>query len=290
MAGHDRASARGKKGVIGVKQFGLWSAAALGLVLSGSAGLADDAADAAAATRAPGLHGMTVEYSGSVLIFQVANIVINSEFAADTYQASARFTTAGLAALFSDADIEAGVSGYRDGTSLQPYHYSHLNHASSKNRVVAIDFPDGVATPDINPPFGNMGEPPATDAERAGALDPISTLLAMGLGAVSSGSSHCDGRIPVFDGRARYNLRFEDGGRKDVRTRAWSGEALICRAYYEPVSGYEADEFPTPDDIADPIDFWLAPVNGGEYYVPIKIRTNAGFGGATISARSMTAY
>lgn len=273
-----------------MKQVWLAGAAALGMVLSGSAGNADDATDAATAVHAAGTHGVTVQYSGSVLIFQVADISISTEYSPDTYQAAARFTAAGLAALFTDADIEAGVSGYRDGTQLQPYRYSHLNHASSKNRIVGIDFPEGVAMPDVNPPFGNMGEPAASDADRAGARDPISTLLAMGLGAVSSGSSHCDGRLPVFDGRARYNLRFEDGGRKQVRTRAWSGEALICRAYYEPISGYEADEFPTADDIADPIDFWLAPINGGEFYVPVKIRTNAGFGGVTVSARSIETF
>ena len=123
-------------------------------------------ADDAAPT--PAAQGVTVQYAGSVMIFQVANIVISSNFNADTYQASARFTAAGLAALFTDADIEAGVSGYRTGPNLQPYRYSHLNHASSKNRTVGIDFPEGVATPDINPPFGNMGEPPASAEERAG--------------------------------------------------------------------------------------------------------------------------
>lgn len=273
-----------------MKQVWLAGAAALGVVLSGSAGDAEGAADSATAVHAAGTHGVTVQYSGSVLIFQVADISIRTEYSADTYQAAARFTAAGLAALFTDADIEAGVSGYRDGAQLQPYRYSHLNHASSKNRVVGIDFPEGVAMPDVNPPFGNMGEPAASDADRAGARDPISTLLAMGLGAVSSGSSRCDGRLPVFDGRARYNLRFEDGGHKQVRTRAWSGEALICHAYYEPISGYEADEFPTAEDIAQPIDFWLAPVNGGEFYVPVRIRTNAGFGGVTVSARLIETY
>lgn len=243
--------------------------------------------DAALADSAAANQGVTVQYAGSVMVFQVANIVVSGQFANDTYQASARFTAAGLAALFTDADIEAGVSGYRDGGALRPWHYSHLNHASSKNRVVAIDFPDGIATPDISPPFGSMGEPPATDAERAGAADPLSTLLAMGLGAVARGESHCAGTLPVFDGRARYNLRFEDGGSDRVRTRAWSGNALVCHAYYEPISGYEVDEFPSEDDVSRPITFWMAPVHGGDMHVPVRIRTNAGFGGVTVVARSI---
>ena len=146
-----------------------WVIGAMALGLTGGVPVlaADDAADSAAGS---GPLGITVQYSGSVMIFQVADIVVNGQFANDDYSASARLTTAGLAALFSDADIEAGVSGYRFGPRLQPWRYSHYNHASSKNRTVGIDFPEGVATPDIEPPFGNMGEPPATAEERAELL------------------------------------------------------------------------------------------------------------------------
>lgn len=252
--------------------------------IGGSGLAADDTADTAGAA-AP--IGVTAQYSGSVMVFQVANIVVSGQFGPENYSASARFTTAGLAALFSDADIEAGVSGYRDDDRLRPWRYSHFNHASSKNRTVGIDFPDGVATPDVEPPFGNMGEPPASEDERRGAADPLSTLLAMGLGAASNGDSLCEGRLPVFDGRARYNLRFEDGGTDRVRTRAWRGEAQVCHAYYEPISGYEADEFPTEDDVEHPITFWLAPLHDGQIYIPVRIRTNAGFGGVTVTARAI---
>ena len=78
-----------------------------------------------------------------------------------------------------------------------------------------------------------------------------------------------------------------DAGRDFIRTRAWSGDAVVCEAYYVPISGYEADEFPTADDIARPIVFWLAPMENGEIYVPVRIHTNAGFGGATLVARSV---
>ena len=260
-------------------------AVALTLGLTAAAWSDDDAAP----VRSPGLT-VSAHYSGSVMIFQVADISISGQFTEQDYTAAARFTAAGLAALFTDADIEAGVSGYRDGSSLRPWRYSHLNHASSKNRVVGIDFPDGVATPDINPPFGSMGEPPASDAERAGAADPLSTLLSMALGAAAGENGVCDGRLPVFDGRARYNLRFEPGGTDSIRTRAWRGEAVVCHAYYEPISGYEADEFPSDEDISQPITFWLAPLDEGRIHLPVRIRTNAGFGGVTVTARSIETH
>ena len=244
--------------------------------------------DDGAPALAPAPASLTVRYSGSVAIFRVADIQMSSELGGDTYQASARFTTAGLAALFSDADIEAGVSGYRHGARLQPWRYEHFNHASGSNRTVGINFPEGVAEPDINPPFGSMGEPPATAAERAGAIDPISALLSVTTGMIATGDNICEGRVPVFDGKARYNLRFEEGEPAHVRTRAWRGEARICRAWYEPVAGYDADEYPDDDDIDEPLTFWMAPAGDSGYWVPVKIRANTGFGGVTVVAREMS--
>jgi hypothetical protein len=261
------------------------------LTLSAAAGGDDDTeavATTAAATSAVAPINVSIRYSGSVSIFKVADITVAGEFHEETYSAAARFTTAGLAALFSDADIEAGVSGYREGPGLQPYRYSHLNHASSKNRIVGINFPEGVAEADINPPFGSMGEPPATEEERDGAIDPLSALLSVSLGSVATADSLCQGRLPIFDGKARYNLRFEEGPVRNVRTRAWRGDAQVCYAYYEPISGYDADEYPSDSDIADPITLWMAPVDEAEeVYVPVKIRANTGFGGIMVNARSI---
>lgn len=262
-----------------MKKAWILAASAVLAVTSWPAG-ADEAAPSAAA------QGVTVQYAGSVMIFQVADIVVNGVFEQDTYRASARFTAAGLAALFTDADIEAGVSGYRNGPNLQPWRYSHLNHASSKGRIVGIDFPDGIATPDIEPPFGNMGEPPANEEQRRGATDPLSTLLSVGLGAAASSDTPCDGSMPVFDGRARYNLRFEYSGQERVRTRAWAGNADVCNAFYEPIAGYEADEFPSEDLTSNPITMWFAEVDEG-VRIPVRIRTNAGFGGVTVTARDI---
>lgn len=230
---------------------------------------------------------INISYSGSVIIFRVANIQLSGQISDENYGATARFTTAGLAALFSDADIEAGISGYSDG-ALQPWRYEHLNHSSGSGRVVGIDFPEGVATPDVVPPFGSMGEPPANESQRNGAVDPVSALLRLGLRHSSEPGELCSGRIPVFDGKARYDLRLEVAGANDIRTRAWRGEAIRCHAFYEPIAGYDPEDMPSASDIAEPIVLWLAPFNGGEIHLPVRIRTNSGFGAITIEARSIS--
>ena len=100
---------------------------------------------------------LTVAYSGALYFLPVADISINVIYPEGTYSASATFQSAGLLRWFDDTNIEAGVSGYREGRVLQPWRYQHLNYASGTGRIVGIDFPEGLAEPDINPPFGSMG-------------------------------------------------------------------------------------------------------------------------------------
>ncbi|HAQ36741.1 MAG: hypothetical protein CMF74_11275 [Maricaulis sp.] len=259
--------------------------AALSLTLGAAGASADDAATAPA--RAEPIR-ISAEYTGSVLIFQVASIQVSSEIGDENYSANARFRAAGLAALFSDADIEAGVSGYNEGAHLQPWQYRHRNHASSKNRVIEINFPDRVAEPNITPPFGSMGEPPASAAQRAGAIDPLTGMMSLALNFRSNGGEPCTGRIPVFDGKARYNLRLERGGLDTVRNRGYRGEAIVCNGYYEPIAGYDPEDQPSAEDIAEPVTLWLAPFADGAVYFPVRIRANAGFGGITVEARSIS--
>lgn len=262
----------------------LVSGLAASLLLSTTA-LTDSAAMADMAAPPP--LAISVNYSGSVLIFRVANITLSGEIADENYGANARFTTAGLAALFSDADIEASITGYADG-ALRPWRYEHFNHSSGSGRTVGINFPEGVATADVVPPFGSMGEPPANEDQRDGAVDPISALLRLGLRQTSDPSEVCSGRIPVFDGKARYDLRLEVAGGNTLRTRAYRGETIRCHAFYEPIAGYDPEDMPTESDIAEPVVLWLAPFADGAIHLPVRIRTNSGFGAITIEARSIS--
>ena len=255
---------------------------ALALAAAGGA-TADDAAAGTGASAAPSL---SVSYSGSVLFLPVADISLSAVFPEGTYSSAARFTTAGVARWFDDTDIEAGVTGYREPDALRPWRYEHFNHASGSDRTVGIDFPGAVATPDVSPPFGSMGEPPASDEEREGALDPLSTLIGiMTAVAGSDGAADepCSGRIPVFDGKARYDLRLERNGRDRVRAGDWRGEAVVCNAYLEPISGYDPGDRPSEEEIADPVTLWLAPIEG--LYVPVRFRASSEIGPINIRAR-----
>lgn len=228
-------------------------------------------------------ESLFVQYSGSLYLIPIANISINAVWPGETYSATAIFQSGGLLRWFDDTNIEAGVSGYLRETGLDPWHYQHLNHASGKNRVVQINFIDGVATPDVNPPFGSTGNPPASEEELTGAQDPISGILNMMLAApMTANGQPCSGRVPIYDGRKRYDLRLENQGMSDVSTRAYRGTALVCHAFIEPISGYDEGDRPTEEDTQTPIVMWLAEHDG--IWVPVRYRASTRIGNLTISA------
>ena len=100
-------------------------------------------------------------------------------------------------------------------------------------------------------------------------------------------ASICSGRLPVFDGKARYDLRLEAGGFETVRTPAWRGEALLCHVWYEPIAGYDPEDYPSPSELRYPLDIWLAPFPEDGFYLPVRLHTRAGFGGVTIEVAEL---
>lgn len=228
---------------------------------------------------------ITARYASSVLIFKVGEITLDARFSDAGYQADSFIEAAGLAALFTDFDIRAEVSGRGGSGGREPLTYTHTERTGSKVRDVRIDFAGPVAESNVEPPFGSWGVPPASESDRTGVIDPMTAFFE--LSRRLEGGDGCQGRLLVFDGKARYDLRLETVGLERVRTRGWRGEALVCHAWYEPISGYDPEDYPSAGELRHPLVLWLAPVVGQNGHLPVRLHTRAGFGGVTIELMSM---
>lgn len=227
---------------------------------------------------------ITARYSSSVLVFKVGEINLEARRSADAYSANADLGAAGLAALFTDFDIRAEVSGRMLSDQPRPDRYAHVERTGRKVRSVDIAFDSPTAVSTAEPPFGSLGQPPASDADRTGVLDPMTAVFFLSEAINGSGERLCEGSIPVFDGKQRYDLRLEAGGTERVRTRAWRGDALVCRIWYEPISGYDPEDYPRESELRHPLIVWLAPIAEGRAHLPVRLHTRAGFGGVTVEA------
>jgi hypothetical protein len=227
------------------------------------------------------------QYSGSVLILKVADISLSAAFQDGTYSAAATFESGGLLRWFDDTNIEATTSGYRAPDSLRPYRYEHVNHASNKDAWSASISMTASPCRTSSRPSAPWANRPPMMKNAQGALDPISTLLGLMLSIQSDDADICQGRLPVFDGKARYDLRFNNAGPDDVRTRGWSGEAIRCQAFIEPISGYDEGDRPDEQETNRPVTIWLAPIES--VYVPVRFRAQTRIGSINITATQLYA-
>ena len=249
---------------------------------------ADDAA-AARESAASASLSVSADYAASVLVFRVGRVSLDADIAPRDYAAQAHVEAAGLAALFTDFEITSEVTGALSPDGPRPLHYGHSERTGEKHRRIDVNFADGTARPRAEPEFSSWGVPPASEAERTGVFDPMSAVLLLAAPRPGAGEDAppCNGAVPVFDGKQRYDLELVARGEREVRTRAYRGPALVCDAYYAPISGYDPEDWPEPGETRHPLRIWFAPVAGGAAWLPVRAYTAAGFGGVTIEALSI---
>lgn len=229
-------------------------------------------------------HEVRVLYNGYFLGQRVMKADVTSTVADGVYAAQAVFRTAGLVRMFKEARITATVNGVYDGEGVQPIHFEHTNSASSKNRRIQIDWTEDDVIPTVTPPFGSMGEPPATREERLGSRDVASMILSMTL---DGGDAPCARTLPVFDGKQRYDIRLEPVAYEGIDLRGYEGMGWRCHLYYTPVSGFDPEDLADPEDYARPMDIWLADLGEGRW-PPVRLRGRVSGIGVTVEAKSVS--
>lgn len=181
----------------------------------------------------------------------------------DRYSAQATRRATGLARTLAGAsqDYTYSVEGALAQGRLRPAAYSH--RGGRRDRVVNVIFtPDGGSTTTANPVMG-LGDPPATEAQRKGAIDQVSMFLA--LMRPQNASLPCTQTLRVLmDGRSRFDLTMRPNGQVDVNTRAFQGRAFRCRVQFTPIAG-----FSDPQEPAE-LTFLLAPLPNGAF-APVRV-------------------
>lgn len=235
----------------------------------------------AAAPAAPGTRSFNAVYTVSGKGVQAGDFNFGVRFQGDTYEATASRRMTGLVrTLVGKAqDYSYSSRGQVTAQGLKPTAYRH--QGGKRNRVVEVAF-GGAAPVTTSTPVMGMGDPPATDAQKAGAIDQVSAIAAM----VSAQGDPCARTLRILmDGRSRFDFVMAPNGRVAVNTRAFRGQAIRCSVQYRPIAG-----FPDPQTPAT-LTFLFAPTSNG-FYAPIRIEMPTDveqIGVAVLEARSFTA-
>ncbi|MCP1336167.1 DUF3108 domain-containing protein [Futiania mangrovi] len=209
-------------------------------------------------------------YEMNVGGFRVGDLSVEAKLTADRYHAGVQMNSRGLIGALYDAQVDATANGLRgsDGT-LQPTRFERTLNDGGAPEILRIGFAGDLPVaverePDEGEDVFRMGP-----EDRRASLDPASALVALMLPA---GANPCDRRIPVFDGKRRYDFVLAplDPDAPAAGATPSDTEGLVaCRAQYERMAGFSAKQM--AKDPLPPIDAWFRPVAGGRYYVPVMV-------------------
>ena len=222
----------------------------------------------------------TLRYDGFGLGFiPVGGAVINADVGADYYEVTTTLESRGIFNLFERTNIQAVASGViQDGRVLwRRYDLDH--HYSRKHRTISMQVgDDGAVNAQITPNYRLWGRPPASDAQRRGARDPVSTMVAM---AIDVGQSHrCAGSYPTFDGRFYYALELSDGRIDHFNDAGYDGQVLKCSLAYVAIAGFEARDAGRRRIPRGEV--WFALMPNTNFAPVVRISTPLSAGGALI--------
>jgi uncharacterized protein DUF3108 len=150
-----------------------------------------------------------------------------------------------------------------------------------------LGFSDGAVTNIMNLPPMMASAPviPVREHHLKGVVDPLSAIMLLSRGA---GADPCDRRIPIFDGKERFDLLFSRKGEMRVTEQAPSGQpgvAHVCRVRYLPIAGHKIDGDTKYMAANDAIEVALRPVPSANVFVPYQISIPTMAGSATIVSK-----
>jgi Protein of unknown function (DUF3108) len=201
-----------------------------------------------------------------------------------TYRSTTRIRTEGVVRLVYPWTAEAVSDGMRDGATLTPRRHTADGVYLGEHRRVRIEYAaDGSVASEIEPPpaaDARDGVPP--DMQRA-TIDPLTASLA----AVSR--QPCEGILPVFDGRRRYDMRLEDRGPAVVepaRDGVYAGVARRCRATIVAYSGFWRSD-PRDSEVPTTLDYFVATPRDDIGPVPVYLELSGARGTLRIHLTSV---
>jgi hypothetical protein len=218
-------------------------------------------------------------YSGG---FHVVAFDLDLALAGQAYDVTARMRTTGFLSWIIDWTHVYRSTGALTGPSVDPRHHRSDGVWRGRPRHVEIAYASGeVSSLRIDPPLHEDGDrEEVTAAQRRGTIDPISGILAL-VRAVSDGHG-CAVRVPVFDGRRRYDIVFADRGQQSLRETRYSvfaGAARLCDFQFEPIAGYMQRR--SEDGSARRLQSgraWLASVIPGAPATPVRVELDGNWG------------
>jgi hypothetical protein len=249
-----------------------------------SAGKPKDLTPKPAAPETPAIRASTVNalYRIHWLGAHIGDFRIHSSITNRRYSLQAN---ADVSVFFGAVSWQGTTSSYglmtANGPVPQNYHFRYATN--DRREAIELRFQqkmvqDIIINPPSHPSPRNV---PITAADLENVIDPLSAVVLLSQARLNRhGGDACDKRIPIFDGRIRYDLVLSLKGTRTIGgTGRLRGTAYVCRVGYVPIAGHKLGKQGADYATGNTgIEVWLVPVPEAGLLVPyyVHVPTPAG--------------
>jgi hypothetical protein len=232
---------------------------------------------------------LEARYSGSLAGLPIGRGALVVDIHADQFTVSATGATGGLLRVFASGQGSSMAQGTVSGGQLVPGSYASKIVADKKTDDVRMLLAGGtvkefIADPPTSPSPDRV---PLTDAHRKNVLDPMTASLIRVPGTGNTFVPEaCQGKIPIFDGRMRYDIQLAFKRLDRVKSeRGYQGIVVVCAVYFSPVAGHIPDRAAIKYLVQQrDMETWLAPVAGTRFMAPYRISVPTPIGVGVLQA------
>jgi hypothetical protein len=175
------------------------------------------------------------------------------------------------------------IYGLMTANGPVPQNYSFRYATNERREAIELRFEqrmvqDIIINPPSHPSPRNV---PITAADLQNVVDPLSAVVLLSQARLNRHAGDaCDKRIPIFDGRIRYDLILSLKGTRSIGNAGrLRGTAYVCRVGYLPIAGHKLGKQGADYATGNTgIEVWLVPVPEAGLLVPyyIHVPTPAG--------------
>ncbi|WP_088346570.1 MULTISPECIES: DUF3108 domain-containing protein [Rhodomicrobium] len=239
-----------------------------------------------------GARKVTAEYSIGFNGMGIGTFKLWSDLNNTEYSLKGRATISVLAGILFEWRGDTASSGQVMAKLPRPYAYSFGYRTSDRGENINIRFANNIVEEiAVTPPQRQApGRVPIMRKHMQNVVDPLSALVMLtNIGSNHTGSEVCSRRIPIFDGKARYDLKLTYKATKPVTTPyGYTGPAYVCKVKFLPIAGHRRGD--DENDFAaknEGMELWMVPLAQADLYVPYYIYVPTPVGSATLTSSSI---
>jgi hypothetical protein len=226
-------------------------------------------------------------YRATLAGLSIGTGTVTLDIGRNRYSLSGTGKTLGLMQALAGGSGEAAAQGTVHGSRLASTAYGHTIRSSRKVQSVRMGLLAGsVKQLAVEPPAKPESDlVPLTDANRRGVTDPLSAALIPAAGQGGVAAEACAHKLPIFDGRLRFDLALSYKRHESVHAEGYEGQAVVCGVAFQPIAGYRKDKFSIKYlRESRNIEIWFAPVAGTPFLAVYRVSVPTVLGPGVLQA------